>query len=104
MTARHKVPRSTIHLVATKCWMAAGMKTPRYVYLTDLDVECARQNTENMVVYAEPVGSADAGEHFMLVAKFPMRGISGDASLYKAILIMRLNEVWSLARKRGLVP
>lgn len=102
--ARHKVPRSTIHIVAQRCWQAAAFMNPRYVYLTDRDAACARQDTEYLVAYAAPVEGADADEHFMLVAKFPMREVNGDLPLYKTILLTRLKDAWPLAKARGLVP
>lgn len=104
MTAKHKVPRSTVHLVAMRCWQAAGVRSPRYVYLTDKDVECARQSTEYMVAYTEPVEGKGGDEHFIPVAKFPISGISGDISTYKAIILTKLNDAWQLAKARGLVP
>ena len=93
----HGVPRSTIHLIAQRCWQAAG-HGPRYVYLTDDETECIRQHTEYMVIHAAPV----THPRYVPVVSFPMPGLRGGLDIYKAALITNLKDAWVAAKARGL--
>ena len=107
VTTQHKVPRSTIHIIAERCWQAGGHGSPRYVYLTGLDSECERQNTEHLVAYSEPVGALTRhvgdGRHHHHVITFDGWGGVGGLGWYKKAIEDKLREVWPLAAAAGVV-
>ena len=97
--AAHGVPPSTITKIANRCLKANEHGHTKYVYLTDLEDECAFQGTVHLVAYVEP---ADAlPEHYHHI-----RTVMERASLtwwYESLLESALRQEWPRAAARGLV-
>ena len=93
------MPPSTITKIANRCLKANEHGHTKYVYLTDLEDECAFQGTVHLVAYVEP---ADAlPEHYHHV-----RTVLERASLtwwYEKLLESALRQEWPRALASGLV-